>query len=229
MFETRSRLCKPTDPEIEELAANLRDRLLRFRFDTYKRVRIPEIPGSEELRPRARDLLGCLAAPSFEDRERCQFLLSFFELEHAVGQEPLSPAGNAVLAGLFYVFHSVDKVSDSATVYVRDLTRVANNLLAESGERLRLQPRKVGSVLTSLGFTSRQRTNSGWVVWLDGCEQVLIHELAKRHGIDHLPFRLRGIPPESCRLCQETGENPDPMQVKSRFGNRLIHEHMRKS
>ncbi len=229
MFETRSRLCKPTDPEIEELAANLRDRLLRFRFDTYKRVRIPEIPGSEELRPRARDLLGCLAAPSFEDRERCQFLLSFFELEHAVGQEPLSPAGNAVLAGLFYVFHSVGEVSDSATVYVRDLTRVANNLLAESGERLRLQPRKVGSVLTSLGFTSRQRTNGGWVVWLDSWEQVLIHELAKRHGIDHLPFRLRGIPPESCRLCQETGENPDPMQVRSRFGDRLVHEHMRKS
>ena len=156
-------------------------------------------------------------------------MLSFFEREHIAAQDPLSPAGNAVLAGLFYVFHSFGKVNDGATVYVRDLTRVANNLLAESGERFRLQPRKVGSVLTSLGFTSHQRTNGGWVVWLDSWEQVLIHVLAKTHGIDHLPFRLRGIPLESCRLCQQTGENPDPMQVRSRFGDRLIHEHMRKS
>ncbi len=197
-------LVKPTDPALEELAADMHRSLLQFRFDQLKAARPATVPGAECLRPRARDLLSCLAAPSPDDRERCQFLLRFFELQEVVAQEPLLPPQNAVLMALFVALHREAESPDAVVRRVQDLTTLANSLLQGAGEGLRLHPRKVGSVLTSLGFLSRQRTNEGWVLWLSRSDQQRIHQLADTYGLDHVAFELLGIPPEECQRCQET-------------------------
>ncbi len=193
---------KPTDPVLKQMAEELQQRLLQFRFEKYKAVRPPEVPGAEELRPRARDLLNCLAAPSTDDPDRCHFLLKFFKYQNSVSQEPLSPPQNAVLAALFFMVHVH---ADADVVSVADLTGLVNEIREKEGVSLRLQPRKVGSVLTSLGFLSRRRTNKGWTVWLNKSDQRKIHELARTYGIDSLRSHWLTIPPEECQVCQEVG------------------------
>src|SRR5438128_628820 len=49
---------------------------------------------------------------------------------------------------------------------------------------LRISPRRVGSIVTSFGIQHRRRINSGWLVLLDRSNQVTIHELVERHGLD---------------------------------------------
>jgi hypothetical protein len=72
---------------------------------------------------------------------------------------------------------------------------------------LRLQPRKVGAVLTSLGFFNRTRGNSGWCVHLDSGDIERIHKLAVDYGIDKTSERLVLISLDKCTLCQALGKN----------------------
>jgi hypothetical protein len=140
---------------------------------------------------------------------RSEDLLRFFESGGAVPREPLSPAQNAVLRGLFSLIHNSHKDYDA--ILTSDLTAVVNDLLGRAGESLRLRPRKVGAVLTSLGFSNRKRINSGWVVYLDRGDARNIHQLAERYGIENLNERLLIAPRDTCELCQaEKSKRPQP-------------------
>lgn len=201
---TGSNLLEPTDPIVEKHAAELQKSLLQFRFNAYKQIRPAAVPGAERLRPRTRDLLTCLAAPSSDDSARCHLLLRFFEFQNVAAQEPLLPAQDAILAALFLSLHSREESPDSTVLRVQDLTSLVNSLLESLGESFRLSPRKVGSVLTSLGFLARQRTNKGWVLWLSRSDRQRIHELAKTYGIDNSTTEHLKISTEDCPRCQET-------------------------
>jgi hypothetical protein len=164
MCETsRTDLARVSDPEVEREAATLQAQLLQFRFENYKSVQVSSVPGDEKLRPRSRDLLQTLAAAHSQDAKRSERLVKFFDSGQAVPLEPLSLEQNAILRGLFSVIHCRKEYESVST---GDLTTLVNYLLERAGESLRLQPRKVGAALTSLGFSSRKRTNSGWVVFL---------------------------------------------------------------
>lgn len=195
-------LLKPTDPKIEQLAMDLQQQLLQFRFEHYRSVELPEICGAEALRPRTRDLFRCLAAVYPEDSYKQEYLLDFFKFHDATTREPLSPPQNAILRELFAAAHYH---TESKSFTVGRLTEVVNDFLEKAGERFRLEPRKVGSVLTSLGFQRRVRTNQGWVLYLDESDLRQIHQLAKAYGIDNLPSKWLRVPLEECRLCQESG------------------------
>jgi hypothetical protein len=199
MFEANnSSLARPTDPALEEQAARLQAQLLQFRLDKYKSVELPNIPGAESLRPRARDLLTCLAAPCAENPNTFEYLLWFFKRQAEFTKEPLSLPEDAVLRALFYLAH---QRLGPEKVVVGDLTHMVNKLLARTGERFRLSPRKVGAVLTSLGFIYRQRTNLGWTVWLDRSQQKRVHELAQAHGMERFKLDLP-VSTEECPLCE---------------------------
>jgi hypothetical protein len=45
-----------------------------------------------------------------------------------------------------------------------------------------VSPRKAGVVLTSLGLTERERTDTGWILTLDRKAQKHIHELIGVYG-----------------------------------------------
>ena len=195
-------LVKPTDPGLEQVAVELRKALLQFRLDNYRTVQPPRIQGAEVLRPRVRDLLDCLAAPCANDVGRCQFLLRFFKFHNAVTQEPLSPPQNAVLNALFVAVHQRAN-PDAKDLHISELTGWVNDLLKEAGERFHLQPRKVGAVLTSFGFSYRQRTKKGWIVCLTRSDQERVHELARCYGIDRLNDRHLRISPKECPICRE--------------------------
>ncbi len=202
MFESKSTALVRTDEsEVRQWAAQLKAQLLRFRFENYKRVESAPVPGDEGLRARTRDLLRALTA-AHADVQRSQGLLRLFESGQGVQQEPLDPEHNAVLRALFSMVHLRE---DFTSIWISDLTQQVNVFLELEGEKLRLQPRKVGAVLTSLGFSSRARTNSGWVLSLTRRDAEKLHQLAASYGVDRARRSFRGISPDKCTLCRAAG------------------------
>jgi hypothetical protein len=204
MFESKSSaLVRLDEPKVQQMAADLQAQLLRFRLENYKTVKPAAVAGDEVLRPRTRDLLRALSAAHAQDAERCHGLLKFFESGEAVPLEPLSPEHNAVLRALFASIHQ----DEFSYVLISDLTNNVNCFLRAAGEGLRLLARKVGSVLTSLGFTNRTRKNSGWVLYLGQQDAEKLHQLAACYGIDGFKERFLGMSPEDCSLCRAAGLN----------------------
>src|SRR5258707_314654 len=180
MSESKSTALVRTDePAVQQQAADLQARLLRFRFENYKTVRPVPVPGDEALRPRTRDLLRVLSA-AHADVSRSERLLRFVESGQGVQPEPLSPEQNAVVRALFSAVHIRE---DFSRIWISDLTQRVNTFLELAGEQLRIQPRKVGAVVTSLGFSSHTRTNSGWVISLSRKDAERLHQLAVCYGI----------------------------------------------
>jgi hypothetical protein len=216
MSESKSAtLLRPDDPEVQQIAADLQAQLLRFRLENYKTVTPAAVAGDDVLRPRTRDLLRALSAAHAQDTERCQGLLKFFKSGQAVPAEPLNPEQNAVLRTLFALIHQVKCHS----VYIGDLTGQVNLFLRNAGERS-LLPRKVGAVLTSLGFANKRRTNSGYVLYLSQQDAEKLHQLAACYGIDGFKDRFLGMSPEDCSLCRAAGlhkKGPDLASMPAGF------------
>ena len=205
MFESKSTaLVSTDDPKIQEMAAHLQAQLLRFRLENFKAVEPGPVPGDEVLRPRARDLLRDLSAAHGQDAQRSQRLLKFFESGQGIPAEPLDPAQNAVLRALFSVIHIQE---DFFSIGVGNLTNLVNLFLDRAGENLRLLPRKVGAILTSLSLATRTRTNSGWAISVSRQDAERLHQLAARYGIDGFKDRFLSISPEDCTLCRAAGLN----------------------
>ena len=113
-------------------------------------------------------------------------------------REPLPPHESAVWAALFSEIH---QGSCNGFVQVKDLTESVNKILRENGERFRLQPRKVGAVLTSFGVRHRKRTSYGYEIVLDQKDRATIHNLAKAHGIEHRLDDSVKYKQKDCHLC----------------------------
>jgi hypothetical protein len=133
-------------------------------------------------------------------------VISWLEPPNDTGQcipaEPLDPAQNAVLRALFSLIHLEEGIS---SVRVGNLTCIVNLFLDRAGENLRLLPRKVGAVLTSLGVGTRTRTNSGWALSVNLQDAEKLHQLAACYGIDGFKDRFLGMSPEDCSLCRAAG------------------------
>ena len=85
-------------------------------------------------------------------------------------------------------------------------------------------PRKVGSVLTSLGFSDRKRTNSGWTLQLSMQDGEKIHQLVVRYGIDGFEHFIAARQEEVCRLCKEAGLNNKGPDLPPGVPDSAIHE-----
>ena len=195
----KTNLKRPSDVEVEREAAELQGQLLRFRFENYRSVEPGPLYGDEFLRPRSRDLLRALAATHMQNVERSKRLLEFFDSGQAIPHEPLCPEQNAVLRALYSVIHIRN---DYDSIQTGQLTEMVNLILERAGESLRMKPRKVGSVLTSLGFSNRTRTNSGWILSLNREDAEKLHQLADHYGIEKLDECSLPLSPDECDLCK---------------------------
>ena len=212
MRETsRTDLLRTTHPEIVAAADKLQGQLLLYRFQKCRTLSLPRIPGDDRLHSRGRDLYEALALPIGEDLAAAARLLECLVHEKDSNWEPLPPNETAVLETLFEQIHLHP---DKGTCAIRHLTVEVNANLARSAERFHLNARAVGAVLTTLGFRSRTRTNSGWVVWLDRAARKRIHELMSTYGMDapsaHLPSPELTEPCEFCKGEDLPGPNTSP-------------------
>jgi hypothetical protein len=174
------KLLKPSDPRLSSHMEEFRNRMLQMRFDLYPNIKPAVVPGAENLRPGTRDLLASLEAPFTGSPYLGEFLPEFLSSTHDLQtREPLSPSQNAVVAAFFHMIHYMQGV-DCMTV--GQFGEFVNQLLVQSGERMHLLPRKVGAVLSSLGFSARVRTNRGLEIAADLETRRRVHFLVENYG-----------------------------------------------
>jgi hypothetical protein len=212
MAETnKSGLLKPGHPTVVEAASFLRQKLLRFRFNFYKSIRPALVSGSEELRPRSRDLLCSLAAPLVGCQLWTRFLLGFMKLNHdSVTRESLEPRHEALHAVLWEVIHREPPLSNVRIGGQTSLTTATNEMLLRGGERLAVTDKGVGTLLSSMGFRNTQRTKSGWILWLNASTLTRCHELLKSHDNTYIPdwdFAQHSSTCSSCKAFKSSKRN----------------------
>jgi hypothetical protein len=202
LHETRrTDLRRPASPQILEAADDLHRQLLQFRFEKYNSLSLPKIESAEQLHSRSRDLYEAMALPFGDDLDGCKWLAQAIKIREELSREPLSPPQAAVLHALFIYIH---RYPTKRTLSIGNFTDGVNGFSA--GTNPRLSPRAVGAALTSLGFTWRARTNTGWKVWIDPPQQKKIHELVAAYGIDN---RI-AVPADSIELCDLCKSPPKP-------------------
>jgi hypothetical protein len=194
----RTDLTRTTNPDILDAAEDLQMQLLQFRFEKFNALKLPTILGDDLLRSRSRDLYQALSLPVGEDAEACIDLFELFQMQQKFNREPLSACQAAVLQTLFIGMH---QLSGDGTMLVSELTSGVNSVLRTAGEGFRISPRKVGAVLTSLGLTDRQRTNTGWRLMLDRKTQKHIHELFAAYGVDNTIGQVTAESKKRCHFC----------------------------
>ena len=106
----------------------------------------------------------------------------------------MSPAQASTIRVLHACIH---EAPNSAGFAMKTLVEIVNADLASAGEPHRLSERKLGNILTSLSFTNRTRTNSGYFLWLQRSDRVRIHAAAR----DYAAEGTRPEPIESCEIC----------------------------
>ena len=204
MAETsNSGFLKPSDPSILQLADDLRQQLLRFRFNSYRSIRPALVQGGEQLRPRSRDLLASLAAPLVRNQFYTRFLFEFIKTKHdPVTREPLDAGSEALNASVWSVVHRAPEIPAVRVGGESSLCKATNILLGEEGERMRLTDKAVGRMLASLGYRSTKRTNAGWRLLIDSATVARCHQLCYTYGNKYVPTSEFARHSDTCSFCQ---------------------------
>jgi hypothetical protein len=207
---SRSDLLRTSHPEIVAAADFLQGQLLQYRCQNYQQLQLPQISGAGKLRSRNRDLYEALAVAIGEDVESCTRLLECMIQQSDFQRQSLAPHQSAILEALFQQIHAHP---EQGTFALRDLANNANVNLKRTGESFRVNPKGVGTVLTTLGFHHRTRKNSGFVVWLDRNARRRIHELSTLHGAEGLADSVPSSKwTEHCEFCKTSEPKPSEIQ-----------------
>ena len=105
----------------------------------------------------------------------------------------------AVLTALVMAVHSPEQ----SKVLVGEVARIANRVLVDQKESLKLTPHMVGDLLTLFGVHNKRRTNKGWLLEFDQELRRKIHLLIKRYGADcNVASVLFEVSP-NCKFCKD--------------------------
>jgi hypothetical protein len=91
-------------------------------------------------------------------------------------------------------------------VTVGQFSEIVNQILIQSGERMHLEPRKVGAILTSLGFFERVRTNRGFEIALDLETRRRVHSLVEKFGNQCVTKWILTMGAGECELCASNAD-----------------------
>lgn len=211
-----------TNSETLQTAGELQCKLVTYRFRRHHFPPRSQVEGTHLLRSRDRDLYFSLAYAIGDELEPAQRLLKYFLNVQRPSREPLPTREAIVLETLFEQIH----LRPEANHAIRFLTQQVNENLARSGERFRLSAKAVGTILTTLGFRDRRRTNMGYSVWLDRKDSGRIHELMSTYGLDalsaHLPKQQPEVSCEDCKAAARLNERYE--RSESQIGEWMVTE-----
>jgi hypothetical protein len=213
---SRTDLISPDDPKVLEFAKRVRMRLQQFRFEHYRKLPIPKVPTGVQLSSRPLDIYRALALPIGEDQDLCTILAHSVANQKQFQSPLISLLQSSAVRNLHRFIHFDSK---AAGYKLKGLTQAMMADLVSCGEPSRLNERKVGDVLTSLGFTNRSRTNpGGYALWLQRSDRIRIHEMARDYEVEG------AVPSQDCDICKEinkaypttgTDETAEQKQVPS--------------
>jgi hypothetical protein len=150
---SRGMLTPITVQKGDEIAAEFQPRLLAYRLENYDRVinsafRVTGL--TRHTREMAYILGSCVVASPQLQADIVSLLAPQDEVASVIHTfQPASVVVEALLALCHEDRHE--------TVLIGDVTKLANGILAQRGESLGLQPRKVGAILKSLGLFATQQ------------------------------------------------------------------------
>jgi hypothetical protein len=199
---SRTDLNSPDDPRVLLNAEKVRMRLLQFRFEHYRKLPVPKAPLNAQLSSRALDLYRALALPFGSDPKFCESLASWIGAQRRFQPSLLSPAQASAVRVLHAFIH---KYPASPGFMLSGLTTAMSLDLASRGEPPRLNERKVGYILTSLGLTNRSRKSNGYALWLNRSDRVRIHEMPRDYEVDGVPTE----PIQTCEICTKKEHGAD--------------------
>jgi hypothetical protein len=192
---SRRDLLPVTDPRIVFHTQRLQRRLLQFRLRNYSALSVAAVAGEEDLQPRSRDLLRCLSAPLQEIPGVIEVLHHVFQKQESL-REMISTRQAAMTSAVFQASHEYGE--GNWLIHFGYLKDVANAWLQLKGEPKIESGHAVGKLLTSLGFTDRQPTNTGTALISSRAMRKLAHDLQRQHKIDsHITQKAV----DSCDLC----------------------------
>jgi len=178
-----------TSVEAQNLANFFQPRLLRYRLTQHAKVansRFDVAGLCPEVRLVARVLGAALEDSPNLQASMIDALRSLDEQRKA--EQSQAPAA-AVLEALLVLSHT-----KRPAAYVGQVSELANTLLEDRDENIRLSPRAVGEILRQLGLVARRRP-PGYEVALDLATQRRVH----RFAVDHDALQ----PVADCPLCGE--------------------------
>jgi hypothetical protein len=196
----RTDLLRPTSFEFRQAAEDLQKRFLQLRFEKINSLIPPKFHGFHRLHSRSRDLYEVLALPVGEDEEICKYLMGLLKAQEDSHRAPLSSRQSAVLQGLFMIMHQPRK---NGQALVGDLAQLTNENLEAAGENFQVSPREVGAIMTSLGFTNRKRTNTGWTMHISSKEEQQVHSLVSAYGVEFPVGPSERDCRRHCDLCKQ--------------------------
>jgi hypothetical protein len=180
---SRRDLLLPSDPWILTVVARAQQQLLHFRLSNYATLRPHPIAGEDQLQPRARDLLRCLAAPFQSEPEIIAGLLEVMQGQETL-RDMLSPQQSATIGALFEILHELRELDNKNwLIPFSRLQHSVNILLEGQGEATIHSGKQMGGVLTSLGLTDRKLTNTGTVLILSRAIREQVHQLLRMHKV----------------------------------------------
>jgi len=195
-------------PELDSavLADRFQPRLLNYRMKYYSQVKISNRPQVAEFTPRMRDLALALAAPVLGNPQLEAQL--FQDLTGQNREARIARHGEpewAVATALYLECHRT-----GGTLTVGSLACTVSDVLEGNGETYELPPRKVGSILRSLGLNTEKLGNQGRGLRFTNQLVRRVHQLACELEIkraDILPYATvdAGYAGPGCFWCSQFG------------------------
>jgi hypothetical protein len=180
----------------QRLVEQLQPKLLAFRFSNYHAARATEFD-APRLALRLRDLLSILAAATPGDRDLQSELHALLHEENSELEAASWVNADTVIVEALLVYCREAKI---ASVYVSDITDMANQILTGRGESRALDPGDVGKRIRNLGFAKEPRDARGVQLCLSNATCVRAHDLAHR-------LNVPGIRDCACRDVGSVGKN----------------------
>lgn len=189
------------DPQTLREGGELRNCLLGFRFASIDSLKIPD-NAAEYAYSKRGIITGVLLAPFTDDVEYCSTLAEDLSDIDFCRVDRLPAGGIATTTAALRVAHDQEQVREGEML-MKELTEKVNGILGEMGESLRLTPKKVGAILSGLGFPKRTRRGRGYALELDREVLETIHREAKHFGVFEGNPYLPGGPTIECEFCRK--------------------------
>jgi hypothetical protein len=192
----RKDIPRQVPPQFEEEARQLRDKLLRWRFDNRQSI-VPDESKLLDLEPRLAQIGTPVYSVSTDEKFKAQFLE--YLRSYGSEQKQLKPQALVIEA----LLHFVSKGEN--TLSVSDVTKWCNLTRAEREGVDDWKPKRVGALLRSMGFRP-ERKNNGYQVYV---EPKRLEQLVEEYGLKERKENPEGEEQEGAR--KQAGESGTPL------------------
>jgi hypothetical protein len=188
---------KLSDPQWIQQADSLQQKLQQLRFDELASAgnsrTPPSTPGMRGLSEGARQIV----APFLADETLGRELIDAVKTCGGVVFSRLPSRQRAVLAAMFNLVHEKGR----ECFLVGEAATLANQFLGDFGEAFNLTPKRVGKIMSDLGFKANYRVDRGLSLELEEEVAEGLHRCAKFYGIDEIhPGMTLDV---RCKLCRD--------------------------